>query len=147
MDLTKTYPRSVRDRFAGVVQIGRTTDKARAYRAGTVGEYHYNCGMDQAVFAFLGIDDHEGYADRATSMDDASLERWLTDTYVSKKSQAEIDRWNREWLEHRPEPGSDGEKHFVQLRDQIAPARRDVRSWPDLLDLDEHRDVPDRAAA
>ena len=147
MDLTKTYPRSVRDRFAGIVQIGRTTDKARAYRAGTVGEYHYNCGMDKAVFEFLGIDDHEAYADRAVSMDDASLERWLTDTYIAKKSKAEIDRWNREWLEHGPEPGSDGEKFFVELRDQIAPGRRDVRSWPDLLDLDEHRDVPERAAA
>lgn len=147
MDLTKTYPRSVRDRFAGIVQIGRTTDKARAYKAGMVGEYHYNCGMDKAVFEFLGIDDHEAYADRAVSMDDASLERWLTDTYIAKKSKAEIDRWNREWLEHGPEPGSDGEKFFVELRDQIAPGRRDVRSWPDLLDLDEHRDVPERAAA
>jgi hypothetical protein len=33
------------------------------------------------------------------------------------------------------------------LRDQLAPGRKDVRSWPDLLDLDEHRDVPQRAAA
>jgi len=147
MDLTKTYPRSVRERFAGIVQIGRTTDKARAYKAGTIGEYHFNCGMDRAVFEFLGIKDHEAFADRAASTDDASFERWLSDTYVSKKSKADIDRWNREWLEHRPEPGSDGEKYFIQLRDQIAPGRKDVRSWPDLLDLDEHRDVPERAAA
>jgi hypothetical protein len=103
--------------------------------------------MDKAVFEFLGIDDHEAYAERAASMDDASLERWLKDTYVSKRSQAEIDRWNHEWLEHGPEPGSDGEKYFLDLRDQLAPGRKDVRSWPDLLDLDEHRDVPQRAAA
>jgi len=147
MDLTKTYPRSVGERFAGIVQIGRTSDKARAYKAGTVGEYHFNCGMDQAVFKFLGIDDHEAFAERAASNDDAALERWLKDTYVSKKSQTEIDRWNREWLESRPEPGSDSEKYFLALRDQIAPSRKDVRSWPDLLDLDEHRDVPHRAAA
>src|SRR5579864_8370838 len=147
MDLTKTYPRSVHDRFAGIVQIGRTSDKARAYKAGTVGEYHFNCGMDQAVFKFLGIDDHEAFAERAATTDDAALERWLKDTYVSKKSQAEIDRWNREWLETRPEPGSDSEKYFLALRDQIAPGRKDVRSWPDLLDLDENRDVPERAAA
>ena len=147
MDLTKTYPRSVRERFAGIVQIGRTVDKARAYKAGTVGEYHYNCGMDKAVFAFLGVDDHETFADRAASMGDAELERWLRDTYVSKKSKAEIDAWNRDWLEHGPEPGTDGEKHFLELREQLAPGRTDVRSWPDLLDLDEHREVPQRAAA
>ena len=59
MDLTKHYPRSVREPFAGVVQIGRTIDKARAHVAGTVGEYHYNCPMDRAVFAFLGVEDAE----------------------------------------------------------------------------------------
>ena len=147
MDLTKTYPRSVRDKFAGVVQIGRTTDKARAYAAGTTGEYHYNCGMDQAVFKFLGVTDHEEYAKKATELDDARLERWLRDTFVSKKSQAEIDRWNRTWLEHGPEPGTDSYDFFMDLRAKIAPDRSDVTSWPDLLDLDEQRDVPRRKAA
>jgi hypothetical protein len=147
MDLTKTYPRSVRDTFAGVVQIGRTTDKARAHAAGTVGEYHYNCGMDKAVFEFLGITDHEAYAQKATQLGDAELEKWLRDTYVSKKSQSEIDRWNREWLAKGPEAGSDSHKYFLELRSQVAPSRTDVTSWPDLLDLDERRDVPMKAAA
>ena len=147
MDLTKTYPRSVHDRFAGIVQIGRTTDKARAYRAGTVGEYHYNCGMDRAVFEFLGISDHEAYADKASTTNDAELERWLRETYLSKKTAAEINRWNSEWVNDGPTPGSDGAKYFVQLREQIAPSRTDVTAWADLLDLDEHRDVPRRKAA
>ena len=147
MDLTKTYPRSVHDRFAGIVQIGRTTDKARAFRAGTLGEYHYNCSMDQAVFAFLGISDHGAYADKAASTSDAELERWLRDTYLSKKTAAEIDAWNREWVENAPAPGSDSAKYFFQLRAQIDPTRTDVTSWPDLLDLEEHRDVPRRKAA
>lgn len=147
MDLTKTYPRSVRDRFGGIVQIGRTSDKARAYKAGALGEYDYNCGMDRAVFEFLGIDDHEAFADRAASTSDTELEQWLKDTYVSKKSKADIDRWNREWLEYAPQPGSSGEKYFTGLRDQLAPGRTDIHAWADLLDLDEHRDVPRRAAA
>jgi len=147
MDLTKSYPRSVRDKFAGVVQIGRTTDKARAYAAGTVGEYHYNCSMDQAVFGFLGITDHEAYAKKAVELDDARLERWLIDNYVSKKSQSEIDAWNAEWLTRGPEAGSDSHKYFLDLRSQVAPGRDDVTSWPDLLDLDEKRDVPVKVAA
>lgn len=147
MDLTKTYPRSVRDKFAGVVQIGRTIDKARAYEAGTVGEYHYDCPMDKAVFEFLGIDDHAAFAKRAASSSDADLEKWLEDAYVSKKSKAEIDRWNADWLEHGPERGSESEKHFLELRESIAPGRADVHTWADLLDLDEHRKVPVRTAA
>jgi hypothetical protein len=147
MDLTKTYPRSIRDRFAGIVQIGRTSDKARAHVAGKVGEYHYNCGMDKAVFEFLGITDHEAYAKKAAQLGDPELERWLRETYVSKKSQAEIDKWNREWLAYGPDAGSDSEKYFIDLRTQLAPDRTDVVAWADLLDLDEKRDVPRKVAA
>jgi hypothetical protein len=147
MDLTKTYPRSVRDKFAGAVQIGRTSDKARAYVAGTTGEYHYNCGMDQAVFAFLGIGDHEAYARKVAQLSDRELEKYLRDEYVSKKSPAEISKWNEEWLSKGPAPDSDSYKYFMELRNTIAPSRTDVTAWPDLLDLDEHRDVPRKAAA
>ena len=54
MDLTTSYPRSVKEKIAGVVMIARTTDKAKAKAHGNIGEYHYNCPMDQAVFGFLG---------------------------------------------------------------------------------------------
>lgn len=147
MDLTKNYPRSVASRFAGIVQLGRTVDKARAHTEGALGEYHYNCPMDQAVFEFLGITDHEAFAREAARLQDGALAQALQDRYVSKKSNAEIDRWNREWLQHGPEPGSEGESYFVELRDRVAPGRVDVTTWPDLLDLDEGRVVPRRVAA
>lgn len=147
MDLTKTYPRSVREKFAGVVQLGRTSDKARAHVAGTVGEYHYNCSMDQAVFQFLGIPDHEAFARKAAALNDSELEKFVRDQYVSKKTQTEINQWNDQWLKRGPEAGSDSYKYFIDLRNQVAPSRTDVTSWPDLLDLDEQRDVPQRIAA
>lgn len=62
MDLTKEYPRSVRDTWQGVVQLGRTIDKGKAEAFGYIGDYHYNCPMDQAVFGFLNID-HERLLD------------------------------------------------------------------------------------
>ncbi|HXW76163.1 MAG TPA: DUF5069 domain-containing protein [Candidatus Eremiobacteraceae bacterium] len=145
MDLTKEYPRSVRDTILGVVQLPRTVDKARAYAAGKVGEYHYNCSMDQGVFAFLGIKDHEAFAREASSRSDADLERWLDETYVSKKTPAEIAAWDAQWLEYGPDPGSDGEKYMKSEIAKIAPDRTDVRAWADFLDLDEHRPVPHRA--
>ena len=55
MDLTKDYPRSVRAKWQGVVQLGRAVEKGKAVARGKVGEYHYQCSMDQAVFDFLGI--------------------------------------------------------------------------------------------
>jgi Domain of unknown function (DUF5069) len=147
MDLTKTYPRSVHQKLAGIVQIGRTADKARAYKAGTVGEYDYNCVMDRAVFGFLGIHDHEAFAETASRLDDAALETLLRERYLSKKTPAEIERWNAQWVTHGPEAGTDAYDFFIELRTKVAPHRSDVTSWADLLDLDEGRDVPRKAAA
>src|SRR5512135_190240 len=46
-DLTKRPPRSPRVRLGGYVILPRMLDKGRAAVAGTPGEYHYNCPMDQ----------------------------------------------------------------------------------------------------
>jgi len=146
MDLIKGYPRSVRDKFAGVVQLGRATDKGRALAAGTIGEYHYNCPMDQAVFGFLGID-HDAYLGLIKAgKSDSELQSYARD-FVEKKSHAEVDEWNANFLNYAPEAGSDGEKYFLELRNSVAPDRTDVTAWADLLDLDEKRQVPHRVAA
>jgi hypothetical protein len=146
MDLTKAVPRSVKDTSLGsIVMLARTTDKARAFSAGTVGEYHYNCGMDQKVLAFVGID-HEEFAKLASASDDAKLLAVLRERYL-KKSPAEIARFNEDYLKLSPDKGSDSEKYFIDLRTKLAPDRTDITTWPDLLDLDEGREVPRLQAA
>jgi hypothetical protein len=66
-------------------------------------------------------------------------------TFVDKKTPAEIENWNHEWVTHTPE--GEALKYFINLRDQVAPGRKDVTSWADLLDLDEKRPVPIWTAA
>ena len=141
MDLTKEYPRSVSEKMHGVVQLARTTDKAKATAEGKAGEYHYNCPMDQAVFGFLGID-HEKYLDvvKNAKSDQDILD--YTAPFVHKKSSAEIEAWNQEYLNHKPT--GESLEYFTKLRSEIAPDRTDVTTWPDLLDLDEKRTVPIR---
>lgn len=143
MDLTTSYPRSVKDNVAGVVMLARTTDKAKAKAHGNLGEYHYNCPMDQAVFGFLGID-HEAFLEAARH-GDAAIEA-LAKEHASKKTAAEIAAWNADFLKYAPAPGSDAEGYFLELRNEVAPDRTDVTAWADLLDLDEKRDVPRKAA-
>jgi hypothetical protein len=146
MDLTKSVPRSVKDTSLGsIVMLARTTDKARASAAGTVGEYHYNCGMDQKVLAFVGID-HDEFAKLASTNDDAKLLAVLRERYL-KKSPAEIAAFNADYLKLSPDKGSDSEKYFIDLRTKLAPDRTDITTWPDLLDLDEGREVPRQQAA
>ena len=141
MDLTKTYPRSVHEKLHGVVQLPRTLDKGKAAAHGNIGEYHYNCSMDQAVFAFLGIDHEELLNVIKNAKTDAEVEGYAKQ-FIERKSPAEIERWNTEWVTHKPE--GESLNYFLQLREQVAPDRTDVTSWPDLLDLDEKRSVPKR---
>ncbi len=147
MDLTKHYPRSPKEKFGGVVMLARTIDKARAWKAGTLGEYRYECPMDQRVFEFLGIDP-KVLADKAQELDDRKLEQWLRDTYISKKSPQQIEEFNWRFLEEmKPQPGSESEKYFLETRNRIDPSRTDITTWADLLDLEEGRDVPRRTVA
>ena len=54
-DLTKQAPHSPRARLAGFAIAKRTVDKCRASLAGTPGEYHYDCPLDNMLFSFKGI--------------------------------------------------------------------------------------------
>jgi hypothetical protein len=146
MDLTTSYPRSTHAKVAGVVMIARTIDKAKAKAHGNIGEYHYNCPMDAAVFGFLGID-HEKFLDVVTNAkSDRDIEAYVK-SFAEKKTPQEIEEFNAGFLQYAPEPGSDGEKYFLELRATVAPDRTDVTTWADLLDLDEKRSVPHRTLA
>jgi hypothetical protein len=54
-DLSKVAPHSPRQRVAGFVIACRAVDKCRATVAGTPGEYHYDCPLDNTLFTFKGI--------------------------------------------------------------------------------------------
>ncbi len=142
-DLTTSYPRSVRDKVLGVVQLGRAIDKGIATANGLNGEYHYDCPMDKGVFAFLGIDADALLGVIKSAQSDADVEAFVK-PHVDKKTPHELDQFNETFLQSSPQPGSDSEKYFLTLRNDVAPDRTDVTAWPDLLDLDEKRSVPHR---
>jgi len=141
MDLTKTVPRSAKDKLGGVVSLKRAIDKAKAHNEGHLGEYDYDCPHDKPLFVFLGTNGDE-FAAKVKELDtDDAIVTWLRSGALGKKTQAEIDAFNAERMRWHPEPGSHGEEYFVDLRNKIAPGREDVVTWFDLLDLDEHRPV------
>ena len=144
MDLTKGTPRSVRDKFLGIVQLGRTTDKAKAAAHGTTGEYNYNCSMDKGLFDFLGINGTEYLKVVTNAKNDSEIENYVKG-FLAKKTPQEIGEFNRLCLTQTP--SGESLAHFNQLRDKIAPDRKDVKTWPDLLDLEEGRSIPQRMSA
>jgi hypothetical protein len=142
-DLTTSYPRSVREKYLGLVQLGRAVDKGIALANGLQGEYNFDCPMDKAVFGFLGIDGNALLEIIKKAQAQSEIEAFLR-PFIEKKTQLEIGAFNDEFLSHGPQPGSDAEKYFLNLRSEVAPDRTDVTTWPDLLDLDEKRAVPRR---
>ncbi len=145
-DLTTSYPRSVRDKLFGVVQLGRAIDKGIATANGLNGEYNFDCPMDKGVFDFLGIDGNALLGVIKNAQSESEVEAYVK-PFADKKSPHELEHFNAEFLSHGPQAGSDAEKYFLNLRGEVAPDRTDVSTWPDLLDLDEKRDVPRRVPA
>lgn len=146
LDLTTSYPRSVRNKVLGVVQLGRAIDKGIAFANGTHGEYIFDCPMDKAVFGVLNVDHEKLLGVIKTAKSEDEIVGYLK-PFVDAKSPAEITAFNQEFLSRGPQPGTEGEEYFLELRNAAAPGRTDVTTWADLLDLDEKRAVPQRVLA
>ena len=141
MDLSREYPRSALERFAGVVMAPRTTDKCRAHFQATLGEYIYNCGLDRKLFAFLGTNAEEFAAVVRTARDDGDVEAFVRQKAVGR-SPDEIEAWNRQFLDYEPDlsrPAYGGQAAALARR---AAGRTDLTLWVHLTDIEEARPVP-----
>lgn len=141
MDLTQTTPRSVREKLLGLVQLARTTDKAKALAHGTIGEYEYPSEMDEALFEFLDMKGSDFLEFVKIAKSDAEIVGYAKG-FVSKKSPDEIVSFNKRCMTSVPK--GESLEHFTALRTRIARDRTDITTWPDLLDLDEGRSVAKR---
>jgi hypothetical protein len=92
-DLTKQPPHSPRDRLAGFVIAKRTIDKCRATLKGTVGEYHFDCPLDNMLFGFKEItgDQFKPVVKAAKTYEE--IGEWLLKN-GAKKSPEEIKAWS-----------------------------------------------------
>jgi hypothetical protein len=91
-DLTKEAPRSPRIRIGGYAILGRTTDKCHALLAGKLGEYHFDCPLDNMLFGFKGVKGDDFKKEVETGASDSELAAWL-DKHGTPKTQAEIKEW------------------------------------------------------
>jgi len=91
-DLSKEAPRSPRIRIGGYVILGRTTDKCRADLAGKIGDYHYDCPLDNILFGFKGVKGADFKKEVEKGAADEALAKWL-DTHGTPKTPEEIKTW------------------------------------------------------
>ena len=94
-DLTKEAPGSPRIRVGGYAILGRTIDKCRALVAGNIGEYHFDCPLDNMLFGFKGVKGEDFKAQIEQGAGDQKMIDWLNQS-GEKKTAAEIRRWAEE---------------------------------------------------
>jgi len=94
-NLTKQAPHSPRERIAGFAIADRATDKCRASIAGTQGDYHYDCPLDNMLFSFKGINggQFKTAVQAAKNYEDVGV--WLL-ANGTRKTEAEIEAWSDE---------------------------------------------------
>lgn len=94
-DLNKQAPNSPRKRLAGFAIASRTIDKCRASVAGTLGQYHFDCPLDNMLFTFKGITAEQFRSAVQASKDYEEMGIWLHANGALKTAD-EIKAWSDE---------------------------------------------------
>lgn len=136
-DFTLHPPRSPRTRLGGYVHLPRLLDKSRAHLAGKMGDYLWNCPLDQRLFAFLGISADAFLSAVKDGRSDAEMLEWIASNQQPKRSPWEVIAWSS-WLEELA-PG-DAQRHqtFAEHIQKMGPKRDDIRTMFDRLELDDY---------
>ena len=137
-DLTQRPPRSGRCRLGGYALLPRMLDKGRATVAGTNGEFHYNCPLDQHIINFLGIDPEALREQLAQDKTDGEILEWIAANAKHKHTPWEIEQWSDYQQRRGPDGDAETLQFFAERVGAFTKNREDIRTWADLLDLDDY---------
>jgi len=138
MDLRNSYPRSPVDRLHGIDHLKRMIDKAKAHNAGTLGEYNYNCPMDQLLLVHLGINSDEFALMVQKYETDEALYAELKKRSPAPFTPEAISLFNTRYESAAPDT-PEKQSYFDSLLQSIDPGRKDITTWVRLIDLEEKR--------
>jgi hypothetical protein len=118
------------------VHLPRLIDKARAFVAGTIGDFHYPCPFDARFFAYTGLT-ADGFLEQVKAgKSDSELLAYVTANSQPKRHVAEIAVWSG-WMEQLAPTAPDRRAFFNDIHRQNAPHREDIATWFDWLELDD----------
>lgn len=135
-DLRKIFPRSPHETLGGYVHLPRMIDKARAKLAGKLGEYIWNCPLDQRLMPFIRVTEPELFAAIRKARNDAEVLAWVQRR--ARRSPAEIKRWSEAMRARAPRTQKQKE-WFAKRCAQLGRNPGELRTYFDLLDAEEKR--------
>ncbi len=138
MDLTKTAPRSPSTRLGNYVILARAVDKGYAEINGNVGDYHFDCPLDNRLFDFKEVK----AADLRRLLEDGTTDdevvAWL-DGHGADKTAEEVAAWSDQMEAYKPYEDPEMKEWFAE---QVAPLGLD----PATTTLFQWLDADDKAA-
>ena len=141
LDLSKTAPRSPRQRLGDYVIAARTLDKCRSALLEKNDEYHFDCPLDNIFFEFTGIQADAFKEFVATGADDGEVAAWI-DRTAKEQTRTDIVVWNNSMRYKRIcEMPPELQLFLEDYIPDVIPAKRlhEVRYWFDVYDIEEDR--------
>jgi len=112
-------------------------DKCRAEIAGTAGDFHYACGLDQHFLRFVGVDSAALKEEVAKGLGDSDLLNWIQANASFKREPWEIAQWSA-FQEAAAPMSNEGRSGFNDMLNGLnAGHRTDILTSFDRLDLDD----------
>ena len=138
-DLTKEAPRSPRIRVGGYAILGRTIDKCRAVVAGNIGDYHFDCPLDNTLFGFKGVTGADFKAQIEQGASDQEIVEWLNRS-GENKTAAQIKRWSEKVEVSSLYDDLEKRDFFVEKTRKLGldPAQTTTFEWLEIDDRASH---------
>lgn len=134
-DLSKEAPQSPRQRVAGYAIAKRSVDKCLASVAGTAGEYHFDCPLDNLLFTFKGITGEQFKKAVQTSKSYADVGHWL-ETNGATKTPAEVKTWSDQMDASSPMKNPEKKAWFIETCSRLG-LNAETNSMFDMLEADD----------
>ena len=139
LDLTQRPPRSPRVTLGGYVLLPRILDKCRALIAGKNGEYRFGAQrMDRHFLNFTGIDEAALQAEVAAGKSDSEILAWVQSNSKTPREPWEIAQWSNYQLQRAADSDAETLQVFAEAVAKFSTTREDIKTWFDLLDLDDY---------
>jgi hypothetical protein len=145
LNLTEEAPHSPRERISGFAIVSRTVDKCRASVTGKLGEYHYDCPLDNMLFNFKGITGEQFKAAVQTARNYEEIGTWLLANGTAR-TPAEIKAWSDEVEAGSPMRNPEKRDYFIGECTRLG-LNPEMNSTFDWLEADDRETFRRKSAA
>jgi hypothetical protein len=139
-DLTQQAPHSPRERIGGFAIACRAVDKCRASLTGTLGEYHYDCPLDNQLFSFKGITGAQFKTAVEAAKNYEDIGTWLL-ANGNAKTGPEIEDWSDDQEADTMMKNPEKRDYFVEACQKLGlkPEKTTTFDW---LEADDRASFP-----